>query len=199
MSRESLQDLLERWRKGEQQAAGEIYCRYERAVLRHARQRMGPLLRNRVQPESIMLLVLEYVLRGVTEGSYTARSSQEFLNLIKKVTNNKIRDQLKYHTRMKRDVHLDYRPELERNADPPKYSKQAPPPEADAIFADELVVIQQRLGPDLFEILQLQMEGHSYEDIAQRLEISWHSVSRRAKRIKKSLQAWRGDGKASLS
>jgi len=67
---------------------------------------VGPVLRAKVQPESIMLQVLHSVLNGIAEGRYAAENSGAFLNLLDKITENKIRKKWEYYFTQGRNIGL---------------------------------------------------------------------------------------------
>ena len=68
-NQEFLRDLLCRWRSGDQEAATEIYKRYELRVQRLAEQKLGRYLWHRVSPDDIMMMALKSVLRLTAENS----------------------------------------------------------------------------------------------------------------------------------
>ncbi|MCC6125283.1 MAG: hypothetical protein IT426_09995 [Pirellulales bacterium] len=189
MPRESLQILLDRWKTGDQAAATEIFERYKQRVVQQARRRLGPVLRAKVQPESIMLLVLHSVLNGIAEGRYAAENSRQFLNLLDKITENKIRKEWERYIAQKRDLRR------EKSIDGTDLPQPHRLPGESAVLADELEKIRRRLKPGLFDVFQLLWEGCSYDEIHERLNVSLQTIYRRAARIEELLQKWSGDGK----
>jgi DNA-directed RNA polymerase specialized sigma24 family protein len=193
MPYESLQVLLDRWHSGDQAAATEIYDRYQERIAQRARRRLGPLLRTKVQPESIMLLVLESVLEGIAQGNYAAENSGEFLNLLDQITENKIRNKWEFHIAQKRNIQREVRLDGVLEANEP--ARRQDSPENAAILADELEKIRLRMKPQLFQVFQLLWEGCSLEEIADQLGVYYTTVWRRANRIQELLHLWSGDGK----
>jgi DNA-directed RNA polymerase specialized sigma24 family protein len=193
MPRESLQILLDRWQTGDQTAATDIFERYQQRIVQRAKQRLGPVLRTKVQPESIMLLVLESALRGIAEGRYAAENSRAFLNLLDQVTENKIRKKWEYYIAQKRDIRREVR--AEQAVETAELPQPHRPIDEAAVLADELEKIRSRLKLSLFAVFQLLLEGHSYEEIAERLGLSWHTIYRRVKRIEELMKEWSGGGK----
>jgi RNA polymerase sigma-70 factor (ECF subfamily) len=187
-----LDELLHRWRTGDQQAAFDIYKRYEQRVQRYAQRRIGQLLRPRVQSDSVVLLVLESALMGVAEGRYDANSSSAFLNLLEQMAENKIRKKWEYFIAEKRDIRREIRPDDSLDHLDFSPSKELSPHEV-GVLADELENIRSRLSPQLFEVFQFLLEGYSCADIANELNCSWHTVWRRTTRLRQLLQQWSGD------
>jgi RNA polymerase sigma-70 factor, ECF subfamily len=189
--RVSLENLLDRWKTGDQRAATEIFKRYEQAVIRYARQRIGPKLRGKVSPDSVLLLVMEYILRGASHGKYSDKNSQEFLSLLKRKAEYVIWDKARENKKKPHEIRPDNDPEIGWQIFSDDRERKV---DARAIFADDLEKIRQRLGPGLFVILQLLMDGYSDEEIAQHLDVSCSTLWRREKKIKELLRTASGDG-----
>jgi len=189
MSRcQSLSELLDRWRGGDQAAAIDIYKRYEQRLVRLAERRIGRQLQAHVQPESVMLLVLESALSGIAAGRYSADKSGSLWGLLQKIADNKIRKRWEHLTAQKRDVRRS--PQPQRDGQPFEPAAASPPPEEAAILAEELERIRRRLKPADFEILALQLEGLSNPEIAERLGCARQTIRYKAKRIEDTLRRW---------
>lgn len=100
---DSLETLLERWRCGDQTAATAIFNRYRDRIVEVARRRISSELRSRVDPEDVMISVIDTVLRRVKEGHYVVDTNGSLWKLIRRVAENKIRRQAEYHHADKRD------------------------------------------------------------------------------------------------
>jgi RNA polymerase sigma factor (sigma-70 family) len=187
-SRESLQKLLERWRCGDQAAATAIYRRYEQRLLRLAEQKLGNYLRPRVEPDDIVLSVLETVLKRIGAGQYSVDPSGSLWNLLRVITHNKIRKQAEYHTQAKRDVHAEI--DAEPCDLPPQVIPREPTPEQAAIVANELERIRSRLKPADFAIFQLEFQGYTFPQIAKELGCTRQTVRYKARRIEELLRKW---------
>lgn len=185
---ESLCVLLDRWRSGDQSAASQIYNRYERRLVQLAQRRIGKQLQPHVQPESVMLLVLDSALGGIAAGRYDVGKSGSLWGLMRHITDNKIRKRWEHLTAQKRDFRRS--PGVGNEDQMPEAAHDGPLPEEAAILAEELERIRSRLKPDDFEIFQLQLEGFSNPEIAKRLGCARQTVRYRAKRIEETLRRW---------
>ncbi len=188
--RESLQDMLDCHREGDETAAWKIYQLYEERLVRLADRRIGRRLRPHVQPESIMLLVLESALGGIAKGRYNVDVSGSLWNLLEKITDNKIRKKWTYFTAKKRDIRKEIRPDDDEEKDPLEVVPCEPPPDEAVILADQLEKIRSRLNAADFQILELQLQGYSHPQIAKQLDCARQTVRYKAKRIEQLLRNW---------
>jgi RNA polymerase sigma-70 factor, ECF subfamily len=193
----SLHELLDRWRQGDQAAATAIYSRYEQRLIELAERKIGRQLQRRVGPESIALTVLDTVLKRLATGAYYVDPDQSLWNLLQVVAGNKISGLAKYHHAGQRDVDKEVLPQQTDSSDgrePPGISViREPPPEEAAILADELEKIRTRLKPDDFEIVQLQFQGYSNPEIAERLGCARQTVRYKVKRIEETIRKCASD------
>jgi RNA polymerase sigma factor (sigma-70 family) len=141
-----------------------------------------------VQPESVMLLVLESALGGIAAGRYSADKSGSLWGLMRKIADNKIRNKWEHLTAQKRDIRRS--PQPDRDDQMPEAAYHGPLPDEAAILAEELDRIRSRLKPADFEILQLQLEGLSNPEIAERLGCARQTIRYKAKRIEESIRRW---------
>ena len=183
----SLSEKLERWRAGDQAAATEIYTLYEQRVRRLAERKLGPRLQSRIDPDDVMLSVLNTVLKRIRHGQYSVDPSGSLWNLLRVVTHNKIRKQAEFHGAGKRDVGV----EVDFDADGllPDIAPRGPTPEEAAILADELENIRKLLKPEDFEIFELQFQGYSHVQIAQRLGCARQTVRYKTNRLEQRLRS----------
>jgi RNA polymerase sigma factor (sigma-70 family) len=181
---DSLETLLERWRCGDQTAATAIFNRYRDRIVELARRRIGPKLGSRVDPEDVMISVIDTVLRRARDGRYVVDTNGSLWKLFRKVTENKIRRYAEYVNAGIRNRKAEEEWPI---ADLPD---DAPPPEEAVILADELERIRSRLKPESFEIFQLLLQGRSIREIAEQLNCSQHTVRSRVKQIQELLANW---------
>ncbi len=184
MDDESLDKLLARWRRGDETAAAAIYKRFQGRLLQLTSPRIRAMLRPKVQPESVVLHTMEYVLRKIREGDYAPRTSGEFLKLATLVAENKIRNLWEYFTATIRDVRREHQ-------DLPGVPPREPAHDDDHIarFAliEELERAQRILPPKLFKVLELRLDGHSSAEIGDILGTTRQTISRHCREIARRL------------
>jgi RNA polymerase sigma-70 factor, ECF subfamily len=177
---ESLQCLFDRFRGGDQDAATDIWNRFEDSIVRLADQQIGPHMRSKIQPESVMLSVMELALQKIADGKYRADSPDNFWNLLRRITGNKIRNRVERYSAEKRDFRRNVSLE---DDDSIAFQDEGPSPAEKVELAETLEVMRSKLKPPSQEVFDLMLEGHGEKDIAEKLQVSPHTARRRMKRI----------------
>ncbi len=98
------QHLLNRFRRGEEDAATAIYLRYAKRLLMLARSQSGKDLTVRIDPEDIVQSVFRTFFRRAREGHYEIPDGEELWKLFLVIALNKVRKLGGYHRAAKRDV-----------------------------------------------------------------------------------------------
>ena len=172
----SLNDLLDRWRAGDQTAAADIYKRYERRLLRLVDHKLGQHLQGRVDPEDVMLSVLDTVLVRIAKGQYSVNPAGTLWNLLQFVAQNMIRKQAEFHGAGKRAVQREVDGDIDGLRQ--SLSSAGPGPEDAALLADELTRIRERLSLGDFRIFELRLQGYTNPEIARQLVRLLHFAGR---------------------
>jgi RNA polymerase sigma factor (sigma-70 family) len=177
-SGDSLSEMLDRWRSGDQAAAFAIYDRYYERLIRFAERQIGPKLRPVLTPESVALSVLDSLLKGIAERDYKPDTAGSLMVPAKAITRTKIRKAWEYWTARIRDVRR--REKVESLSE--LQSSQSLPENA-ITLADELSHFRTLLPPDYFEILAFRLDGLSSPEIAERLGCTRQTVAGKMKRL----------------
>lgn len=187
---EFFRDLLHRWQSGDQEAAAEIYRRYEGRVQQLAERNLGRYLWHRVSPDDVMMMALKSVLRLTAENTCTLDRNGSLWGLVANIARNKVLQQVEFHGAPKRDVRREKDAEngnasTERQEDP---VAPDPTPEEVAAWMDTLEMIRDRLKPDSFAIIAMRLEGHTVPEIANELGVARQTVSNRLRHIEGRLR-----------
>ena len=171
--------LLERFKRGSEDAATQLYLRYAHRLRALARARCSPDLAQRLDVEDIVQSVFGSFFRGASKGFYDVPVGEELWKLFLVIALNKIRAKGAYHRAAKRDVRLTAPAELLEHADGPESDQ--------ASFAFLQMVIDealQGLPPVSRQIIESRIEGYEVAEIAD--------MSRRSKRtVERVLQDFR--------
>ena len=167
--------LLRRYRRGEQDAATELYLRYAGRLRVLADTRASPELKQRVDPEDIVQSVFRTFFRRADVGQYDAPTGDELWKLFLVIGLNKIRKVAAFHKAAKRDVRqtaagagFDQAVALTAGTD------------EEALHTLQLT-IDELLAPlpeSHRAIIDLRAAGHEVADIAGRTGRSRRSVER---------------------
>src|SRR5262245_4158449 len=96
--------LLRRYRRGEDDAATELYVRYAERLRALAAAQASPDLRRRVDPDDIVQSVFRTFFRRAAAGQYDVPAGEELWKLFLVIGLNKIRAVAAHHKAACRDV-----------------------------------------------------------------------------------------------
>ena len=170
--------LLRRLRKGEDDAATQLYLRYARRLQGLARKQSSARLARRVDPEEIVQSVFRTFFRRVQTGDYDIPPGEELWRLLLVITLNKIRRAALYHHAERRDV---------RRTVGINYRLTAASESETALATLQMVIadVIRDLPPAKAEMVRLRIDGHEIDEIVTRTKRSKRTVER-------TLQDFRG-------
>ncbi len=177
--------LLGRLRVGDGDAAHSLYMRYASRLLSLAHNRTSADLATRVDPEDIVQSVFRTFFRRASAGQYDVPEGEELWKLLLVIALNKVRAQGNFHRAARRDVGRTQTLPLDENVNEQSgwLAEQIL-----QMSIDEIVV---NLPESSRQIIRLRIEGHSVQEIADRI--------RRSKRtIERVLQSFRTELLASI-
>src|SRR5688572_11927936 len=167
--------LLRRYRRGEQDAATELYLRYAGRLRVLADTRASPELKQRVDPDDIVQSVFRTFFRRAGVGQYDAPTGDELWKLFLVIGLNKIRKVAAYHKAAKRDVR-----QTAVGAGFDQAVAVTPWSDQEALHTLQMT-IDELLSPlpeSHRAIIDLRAAGHEVADIAGRTGRSRRSVER---------------------
>jgi RNA polymerase sigma-70 factor (ECF subfamily) len=198
MTDELSAELLARWQAGDQQAAEELFARYSERLIALVRQRLSAKLARRVDAEDIVLSAYRSFFVGAREGRFSVQRGGDLWRVLAGITVNKLQGQVERHTAGKRA--LEREGQLDDSSAVGGLSvyvlASEPPPEAAAILADEVEQLMRHLGPLERQMLELRLQGWTFEEIATQTQRSERTVRRFLGRVKESLEQRASAGKA---
>jgi RNA polymerase sigma-70 factor (ECF subfamily) len=167
--------LLRRFRSGQPDAATELYRRYADRLRALAAGQVAPELASRLDPDDIVQSVFRTFFRRAARGQYDVPEGENLWNLFTIIALHKIRSAATYHRAAKRDVRASATPLTDPSTEQPLAA-----PDELALAALRMVIDDLRgaLPPSMRPIIQLRIEGHRVEEIAQRTRRSRRSVER---------------------
>jgi RNA polymerase sigma-70 factor (ECF subfamily) len=176
-------NLLDRWRQGDQQAAGELFRRYASRLVGLARSRLSAKFAQRVDPEEVVQSVYRTFFAEAQEGRYELQRGGDLWRLLVAMTLHKLNDQVKYHSRRKRAVDTE---EGLFGIGAHLLAREPSPLEALALV-DEVEQLMGQLEPTHRSMVELRLQGHTMEEIAVRTRFSERTVRYVLERLKQQL------------
>lgn len=185
------QDLLDRWRAGDELAAEEIVRRHAADLLTVVRRRMSAALTRRVDAEDVVQSALRSFFVAVRAGRFAADRGGDLWRLLSAITLNKLSKLARFHAAGKRAVGQDVGDAaIDSGGRPGEIS----PLEALA-FVEQVEALMAGLPPEKRPILELRLEGNDLEAIAAAVGCSQRTVRRVLAEVRAHLERqYREDG-----
>jgi RNA polymerase sigma factor (sigma-70 family) len=183
------QRLIQGLRDGDPQMAREFYEGYGDALHRLAEKHLPAALRRRVGPEDVVQSACRTFLRRARGGEFLLGDGGGLWRLLCAITLTKVRQQTRFHLRRKRgldqEVHACLAPG-DSAAELP-LADPAPSPEGAAEFADQFRQLLDGLTEEERRVVDLKLQEHTNEEVAELLGCSERTVRRLLTRIKDQL------------
>ncbi len=181
--------LLNRWRAGDQSAATEIFERYVNRLCGLARKRLSDRMQRRVEAEDVVQSAYRSFFRRAGE-SYTLEKQGDLWRLLAAITINKVRGQVEFHNAKKRGIYLEAHSDGEQSVIQvsPEVISDDPQPEDAAVMVEELSDVLGNLDETQRAIVELSMQNHSVEQIADQIQRSERTVRRTIQQVREELE-----------
>ncbi len=185
MTAESLSDasdqtLVRAVRNGDQRAATELYDRYARRAFGLVYTQMSNWLATVTEPDDIVQSVFKSVFRGVTSGRYEAPEGNTLWSLIAVIAVRKTTGRARHHSATIRDSNRNV--PLESLGD----SELAQTYDCQGLALDFKETLESLRESDQ-RVLLARIQGHSVEEIADRIGRTTRTVERSLQRIREKL------------
>lgn len=178
------QRLIHGLRAGDESIVREFCGQYGELLHDLADRHLGTQLRRRVEPEDVVQSVCRTFLRRARAGQFALPDSGALWRLLCAITLNKVRQQARHHRRHKRGMALD-KPLAHGSAWHPAASD--PMPSDAAAFAEQFARLMDALDAEERHVVDLKMQDHTNEEVAECLGLSERTVRRILKRIQTRL------------
>ena len=173
--------LLERLRRGDDDAATELYVKYASRIQAVASSETCERLRSQLEPEDVVQSVFRTFFRRVSEGFFEIPPGDEIWNLILVIALNKIRRTARYYSRKKRD--LKSKSPLDDLDSEIRDSDQVP------LIALQMTIRELLDGakPLQQKMIEMRIQGHELEEIAKQTHRSTRTIERVLKHFRDRL------------
>jgi RNA polymerase sigma-70 factor (ECF subfamily) len=183
-------DLLARWRKGDQQAATQLFQRYADQLIALARSRMPSKLGRRVDAEDVVQSVYRSFFAGARDGRYELQRGGDLWRLLVTITLHKVYRQVTQHSRDKRSLERDQSigPEDNLIGLSATLLAREPSPVEVITLVDELEQIMRQMKPQYRRMLELRLLGYNVFEIAAETQSGERTVRRVLDQVKQQLE-----------
>ncbi len=200
LANDDVSEWIRRVKAGDDDAAQLIWNRYAEQIVEVARRSFGNESRRVSDEEDVAMLALKSLLSGITSGRFPELDNREQLwRLLMVITTRKAAAVIEHNSRQKRGgglVRGDSALGISSESPDPglmagfdRFPSEKPAPDLAALMADETRRLISSL-PDATarQIAVLKMEGHTHEEIADKLGCNVRTVERRLKQIREQWQ-----------
>jgi RNA polymerase sigma-70 factor (ECF subfamily) len=159
----SFAELIRRLRAGDQEAATELVRRYEPAIRRVVRYRLGDAhLGSLLDSMDICQSVLASFFVRAASGQYELDTPEQLLKLLAAMARNKLAFQARKQCAQRRD----HRRATSAGADEGRFVAPDPSPSRQVAGQELLLEVERRLSPEEWQLVQLRNQGLEWSAIA---------------------------------
>ena len=181
--------LVEMLRVGNQDAAEAIFDRYVARLIALARSRLSARLSRRVDPEDVVQSAFRSFFRRAGAGDYDLSDPGDLWRLLTVITLNKLRRKAEYHSADKRNYAAERNPRVNDDGqDLFEAVSGGPSPQAELEVAEEIAVVTEGFSDEHVRMIELRLQGHKLEEIAEDLAVSERTVRRVLDRFRSRLE-----------
>ena len=172
---------MNRYRKGDDQAAEELFARYVDRLTRLARSRLSPKLAARTDPEDVVMSAYRSFFVGARDGRFSLSRSGDIWRLLVSITMHKLYRQARRHQAASRSI------SSESPAEDHELFCSEPSPEQVVGIADALEIVLKKLDPFARRVLELRLQEESLATISSETGRSERTVRRTLSSIRELL------------
>lgn len=177
-------DLIGRCRRGDQDAARELFDAYVVRLIPLAKRRISQRLASRVDAEDIVQSVFRTFFARLKDDKFEINDQDDLFRLLMRITVHKTLRQIAHHKAAKRDPGLELAQGDSAQEQLLQLLTSEPTPEATVTFLDQLEHFMAQLQTGDREILELRLQGYSTEEIAEKLGSYDRKIRRVLERIR---------------
>jgi RNA polymerase sigma-70 factor (ECF subfamily) len=161
---DSFADLVRRVRAGDPDAAADLVRRYEPAIRRFVRVRLGGRVGAQFDSMDVCQSVLGSFFLRAAAGQYALDSPADLIKLLTAMARNKLAFQVRRQRAKKRDVGRDVPADAG-----PEPAAAATSPSRQVAARELLGELERRLSPEERQLVELRTQGHDWAAIAEHL------------------------------
>ncbi len=177
-------DMIQRCRRGDQDAARELFDAYVARLIPLAKRRISQRLASRVDAEDIVQSVFRTFFARLKDDKFEIGDQDDLFRLLMRITVHKTLRQIAHHKAAKRDPGMELVQGDSAHEQLLQLLTNEPTPEATVTFLDQLEHFMGQLQTGDREILELRLQGYSTEEIAEKMGSYDRKIRRVLERIR---------------
>jgi RNA polymerase sigma factor (sigma-70 family) len=183
-------DLVARYRRGDEQAADELFRRYVGRLTALAQSRLSSRMARRIDPDDVVQSAYRSFFIHARDGAYSLDESGDLWRLLVVMTLNKLRTQVEHHTARKRAIQAEQSSAPNERSSllamPEAMAREPSPQEALAVV-EQVTELMHGMTPVQCRMLEMRLQGYRLEEIAVEVQRSERGVRRLLDKVKERL------------
>lgn len=175
--------LIARWQSGSQTAAQQLFDSYVNRLLLLARWHISDRLRTRIDPDDVVQSVFRTFFFRVKNDSFTFDEADDLFKLLARITLHKTLRQVAYHRAARRSPEREHPTSQNEDDTVMQLMDTEPDPETVVEFADHLKTFLGKFSTQEQQIIEMRLQGHTSEEIAEKLGTYDRKIRRVLERI----------------
>lgn len=187
-SSDSFVEFLDRLKQGDDDAAAEVFQLYANRLIGLARSRLDSRIRQKVDPEDVMLSAFNSFFRRQRNDAFDLNGWDSLWALLVGITVRKCGRQIATFRSAKRDVSREQRPGGDSSAPVHERAAAEPTPEEAAMLVEMLEGMLKDLSPRDRTIVAMRLDGYNILEIAEKVERTERTVNRTLRKVRADLE-----------
>ncbi len=173
---------------GDEAGAREIFERFAKPLIAHARLRMAPRVRQKVDPEDVVQSAFKSFFRRQADEQFTFDDWEGLWGLLLQITIRKCHRWAERFSAQRRNLGAETPlSSVDRSDRFDQPSGHEPGPSEVAILNETIDALKAELDPIEWDILTLRLDEHSVLEISRMVSRSERTVARALQRIRRLL------------
>lgn len=178
--------LMERLRRGDEDAATEVFHRFARRLIALARSQLDSWIRTRVEPEDVIQSVFRSFFSRFEAGQFQFGDWDNLWTVLTLITVRKCANRSEFWQAAKRDLTREAHPS--RQDDPLQQAlARDPTPSEAAILSETLEQLMKELPARDQLILAAHLQGHEVAAISEEVSVTERTIRRTLERVRQTL------------
>jgi RNA polymerase sigma-70 factor (ECF subfamily) len=184
--------LMDCLRRGDEDAASEVFHRFAQRLIALARSQLNSWLRTRVEPEDVIQSVFRSFFTRFESGQFQLGNWDSLWTVLTLITVRKCANRTEFWQAAKRDLQREAN--LSRHGDPLEDALARDPTPAEAAILSETVELLMKKVPEQDRtILTLHLQGCDIAAISAQVRRSQRTVRRTLERMQRMLMRLQSD------
>lgn len=179
--------LIAGLRCGDENVISEFYRQHGDALRGIADRRISPLMQRRVAASDVVQSAFRTFFRRASEGHFQFADSEKLWSLLCAITLTKVREQVRFHRREKRDVNRETSGQAsssEEDRDEARlFVGRELSPEVATALAEQFASLLESLDEEEREVISMKIDDRTNEEIAEAIGSSERTVQRIVQRL----------------